>query len=114
MNDRRIQLRSATFVSLLFYKPIKRIFDFTVALILLILLGIPMLIIAFLVKITSKGPVFYWSDRIGINNSIFKMPKFRTMRMDTPDVATHLMKNPDKYLTPVGPFLRKFSFDEFP
>ena len=69
----------------------KRFFDTFVALISLIILCIPMLFIALLVKLTSKGPVLHWSDRIGINNSIFKMPKFRTMRIDTPDVATHLL-----------------------
>jgi len=72
------------------------------------------LTIAFLVKITSKGSVFYWSDRVGINNEIFRMPKFRTMRINTPAVATHLMENPDVYLTLVGPSLRKFSLDELP
>ena len=73
-----------------------------------------MLIIAFLVKITSNGSVLYWSDRVGINNTIFRMPKFRTMRINTPAVATHLMKNPDVFLTPIGSFLRKFSLDELP
>ena len=73
-----------------------------------------MLIIALLVKLTSKGPVLYWSDRVGVNNTIFKMPKFRTMRMDTPAVATHLLTNPDQYLTPIGRFLRKSSLDELP
>ena len=73
-----------------------------------------MLIVAVMVKLTSRGPVLHWSDRIGINNVIFKMPKFRTMRTETPAVATHMLENPDKYLTPVGPFLRKFSLDEFP
>ena len=73
-----------------------------------------MLTIAFLVKITSKGSVLYWSDRVGINNTIFRMPKFRTMRVDTPAVATHLMENPDIYLTSIGSFLRKFSLDELP
>ncbi len=73
-----------------------------------------MLIIALLVKTTSKGPVLYCSDRVGKNNVIFKMPKFRTMCVDTPAVATHLMKDPDVYLTPIGSFLRKFSLDELP
>ena len=73
-----------------------------------------MLIIAVLVKVTSKGPALYWSDRVGINNTIFRMPKFRTMRIDTPAVATHLMKNPDAYLTSIGSLLRKFSLDELP
>jgi O-antigen biosynthesis protein WbqP len=92
----------------------KRIFDIVLALMFFIALSFPMLTIAFLVKITSKGSVFYWSDRVGINNRIFGMPKFRTMRIDTPAVATHLMKNPDIYLTPIGSFLRKFSLDELP
>jgi len=73
-----------------------------------------MLIVAVMVKLTSKGPVLYWSNRVGKDNIIFKMPKFRTMRTETPAVATHMLKNSDKYLTPVGPFLRKFSLDEFP
>ncbi len=89
-------------------------FDFTMAFLLLIILFIPMLFIALLVKLTSKGPVLYWSDRVGRNNIIFKMPKFRTMLIDTPAVATHLLSNPDRYLTPIGKFLRKSSFDELP
>ena len=76
--------------------------------------GLPMLLLALLVKLTSPGPVLYWSDRVGVGNGIFKMPKFRTMRMDTPAVATHLLSNPDEYLTPIGPFLRKSSIDELP
>lgn len=92
----------------------KRVFDFTMAFLLLIILFIPMLFIALLVKLTSKGPVLYWSDRVGRNNIIFKMPKFRTMLIDTPAVATHLLSNPDRYLTPIGKFLRKSSFDELP
>ena len=71
-------------------------------------------LIALVVKLTSKGPVLYWSDRVGINNTIFRMPKFRTMRLDTPQMATHLMEDPERYLTPVGSFLRKFSLDELP
>jgi O-antigen biosynthesis protein WbqP len=73
-----------------------------------------MLTIALLVKITSKGPVLYWSDRVGKNNTIFKMPKFRTMKADTPAMATHLMTNPEQYCTSVGSFLRKTSLDELP
>ena len=92
----------------------KRIFDIALSLLGLILFSIPMLIIAVLVKITSTGPVFYWSDRVGINNSIFKMPKYRTMRIDTPAVATHLLSDPDQYLTRIGKFLRKTSLDELP
>jgi O-antigen biosynthesis protein WbqP len=67
-----------------------------------------------LVKLTSPGPVLYWSDRVGVDNKIFRMPKFRTMRMETPAIATHLLSNPDEYLTPIGPFLRKWSLDELP
>ena len=92
----------------------KRIFDFTVSLFLLGILGFPMLIIALLVKATSRGPVLYWSDRVGKDNTIFKMPKFRTMKINTPAVATHLMEKPDQYLTSIGKFLRKLSLDELP
>jgi O-antigen biosynthesis protein WbqP len=66
------------------------------------------------VKLTSAGPILYWSDRIGRDNKIFKMPKFRTMRVDTPAVATHLLPEPEKFLTSVGSFLRKSSLDELP
>lgn len=92
----------------------KRIFDFSAAAIALCLLSPIMLIVTVLVKLTSHGPVLYWSDRVGINNSTFKMPKFRTMHVDTPPVATHLLKNPQDFLTPVGAFLRKSSLDELP
>lgn len=92
----------------------KRLFDIVVALIIFGLLFVPMVIIAAMIKVTSRGPVLFWSDRVGKNNKIFRMPKFRTMHTDTPDVATHLLKDPDEYLTPVGPFLRKYSLDEFP
>jgi len=92
----------------------KRIFDIVLASMFFIVFSFPMLIVAVLVKVTSKGPVLYWSDRVGRYNEIFKMPKFRTMCVDTPAVATHLMKNPDIYLTPIGSFLRKFSLDELP
>lgn len=93
---------------------IKRIFDLVLALILIVILGIPMLIIATFIKVVSKGPALFWTDRIGKNNTIFKMAKFRTMRLDTPQLATHLMKNPKEYLIPGGDFLRKYSLDEFP
>ena len=92
----------------------KQCFDVIVSLSFLMILCIPMLIISLLIKLTSKGPVLYWSDRVGRNNRIFQMPKFRTMRIDTPPVATHLLENPDEYLTPIGIVLRKFSLDEFP
>jgi len=93
---------------------VKRIFDLFVSLYLVPVLLVPILVIAFLVRLTSKGPALYWSNRVGVDNKIFKMPKFRTMRLDTPAVATHLMQKPDEYLTPIGPFLRKSSLDELP
>jgi O-antigen biosynthesis protein WbqP len=92
----------------------KRLFDIAGAVILIFLFFIPITVISFAIKLTSKGPAFYWSDRVGKNNTIFKMPKFRTMRIDTPAVATHLLSNPDQYLTPIGKFLRKSSLDELP
>lgn len=78
------------------------------------MLAIPVLIVAILVKLTSSGPALYWSDRVGRDNRIFKMPKFRSMREGTPAVATHLLTNPQSHLTPIGPFLRKSSLDELP
>jgi len=93
---------------------VKRIFDLILALILVVLLSIPMLVIAALIKLMSKGPVIFWTDRIGVNNRIFKMAKFRTMKLNTPQVATHLMENPADYLIPGGEFLRKYSLDELP
>ena len=92
----------------------KRIFDLTLAVVAGIFLLTPVLLLAVLVRLTSKGPVLYWSERVGRNNAIFKMPKFRTMRVGTPAVATHLLSNPDSYLTPIGSFLRKSSLDELP
>ncbi len=73
-----------------------------------------LLLVALLVKITSRGPVLYWSDRLGLDNKVFRMPKFRTMRTDAPVVATHLLSQPERYLTPIGGFLRRFSLDELP
>jgi O-antigen biosynthesis protein WbqP len=93
---------------------LKRLFDFTMSLIATLLLGIPLFFISLLVMFTSSGPILYWSDRVGRNNKIFKMPKFRTMRIDTPAVATHLLGDPDRWLTPIGNFLRKSSLDELP
>lgn len=92
----------------------KRFFDVACSVMALLLLAFPMLITMLFVKITSKGPMLYWSDRVGKNNVIFKMPKFRTMRVDTPAVATHLLCDPDRWLTPIGKFLRKSSLDELP
>jgi len=93
---------------------VKRIFDISVGLLLFILLVIPMLLVLVVVRAISKEVPLYWSDRVGRENIIFKMPKFRTMRSDTPQLATHLMDDPDKYLSPIGGFLRRSSLDELP
>lgn len=93
---------------------LKRIFDLVFGAFISIALIIPIIIVAFLVKLTSKGPSLYWSDRIGLNNQLFKMPKFRSMKIDTPEVATDLLANPDNYLTSIGGLLRKTSLDELP
>ena len=92
----------------------KRIFDVIVALLLLLFLLPLLLILALLVKLTSKGPVIYWSDRVGRNNRIFRMPKFRSMRIETPQLPTHLLSDSEVYMTPVGSFLRRSSLDELP
>lgn len=92
----------------------KRLFDFVLGLIATFFLLIPICIVAILVRATSSGPALYWSDRVGRHNQIFKMPKFRTMQLGTPSVATHLLPNPSLYLTPIGSFLRKSSLDELP
>lgn len=92
----------------------KRILDLVLVLVALFFLLIPLSVVALLVRVTSPGPVLYWSDRVGRNNVIFRMPKFRSMRVGTPAVATHLLANPDDYLTPIGSFLRKTSLDELP
>lgn len=92
----------------------KRLFDVALALFALFFLLIPLILVALLVAATSKGPVIYWSDRVGRDNKLFQMPKFRTMRMDTPAVATHLLRDAKSHLTPVGSFLRRSSLDELP
>jgi O-antigen biosynthesis protein WbqP len=92
----------------------KKLFDLLLALCGVLMFALPLLIVGMLVKLTSKGPVLYWSDRVGRGNKIFKMPKFRSMRVGTPAVATHLLTNPNSHLTPVGSFLRKSSLDELP
>nr|WP_315475775.1 sugar transferase [uncultured Undibacterium sp.] len=92
----------------------KRLADLVLAFIAAIILLFPFVIVSLMVRLTSKGPIIYWSDRVGRYNQIFKMPKFRSMLIDTPAVATHLLTNPDQYLTPVGSFLRKSSLDELP
>ncbi len=95
-------------------KLMKRIFDLILASIILASSFILLILIAIVVRFTSKGPVFHWSSRVGRYNQIFSMPKFRTMRLQTPQVATHLLGNPKRYETPIGPFLRKTSLDELP
>ena len=92
----------------------KRLFDLVLVVVILSLLVMPMLLVAIAVLLSSRGRILYWSDRIGIENVIFKMPKFRSMRMETPDVATHKMTNPNEFLTPIGGFLRRNSLDELP
>jgi O-antigen biosynthesis protein WbqP len=92
----------------------KRIFDLILATVAGCFLLVPVLVVAALVRLTSKGPALYWSDRVGRNNIIFKMPKFRSMRVGTPAVATHLLADPKAHLTPIGSFLRKSSMDELP
>jgi O-antigen biosynthesis protein WbqP len=93
---------------------VKRAFDLFLALGLSAIFLVPILFIAVLVRFTSPGPALYWSQRYGKNNALFSMPKFRTMKIDAPEVATHLLENPASYLTSIGPFLRKTSLDELP
>jgi O-antigen biosynthesis protein WbqP len=92
----------------------KRVFDLLMAVVFATILLVPILIVAFAVKLTAPGPALYWSDRVGRGNKKFRMPKFRSMRIDTPTVATHLLRDADSYLTPIGGFLRKSSLDELP
>jgi O-antigen biosynthesis protein WbqP len=93
---------------------VKRAVDLLLASVLAVLTLVPLLLIAFLVKLSSEGPIFYWSDRVGRDNTIFRMPKFRTMRVGTPAMATHLLEDPGSHLTPIGSFLRRSSLDELP
>jgi O-antigen biosynthesis protein WbqP len=92
----------------------KRLFDLFLAAVAALILVVPCVFLAILIKMTSPGPILYWSDRVGRHNTIFKMPKFRSMRVGTPAVATHLLSNPENFLTPIGSFLRKSSLDELP
>lgn len=92
----------------------KRLFDLLLGLCAAIILALPILFVAMLVRLSSPGPVLYWSDRVGKGNSLFRMPKFRSMRVGTPTMATHLLQDPKVYLTPIGSFLRKSSLDELP
>jgi len=93
---------------------VKRWFDLLLVLAVAVVLAVPVLLVAVLVRLTSSGPALYWSDRVGRQNKIFKMPKFRSMRVGTPAVATHLLADPKTHLTPIGSFLRKSSLDELP
>lgn len=93
---------------------LKRLFDLLLASAAAVILLIPFLIVALMVRLTSKGPILYWSQRVGKNNVLFSMPKFRSMRFGTPAVATHLLGNPETLLTPIGSFLRRSSLDELP
>jgi O-antigen biosynthesis protein WbqP len=93
---------------------VKRLFDVSLGILLIVPLALPLVILAMAVKLTSRGPVLYWSDRVGRHNILFKMPKFRSMYEGTPAVATHLLGNPDAHLTVIGSFLRKSSLDELP
>lgn len=93
---------------------IKRSFDILLVIVAGLVLFLPLLLTAVLVKLTSRGPVLYWSDRVGRNNEVFSMPKFRSMQVGTPAVATHLLQDPQAWLTPIGSFLRKSSLDELP
>jgi O-antigen biosynthesis protein WbqP len=93
---------------------VKRLFDIVIALLAMTILALPILGVVIAIRITSAGPAIYWSDRVGRNNTLFRMPKFRSMRIDTPAVATHLLNNPEQWLTPIGAFLRKSSLDELP
>ena len=92
----------------------KRVFDILLGCLAALILLLPVLLVAIAVRLTSKGPALYWSDRVGRNNMIFKMPKFRSMQVGTPAVATHLLGKPQAHLTPMGSFLRKSSLDELP
>jgi O-antigen biosynthesis protein WbqP len=96
------------------YDFMKRLFDLLLLFLALPLLAAPLVLVALLVRMTSKGPSLYWSARVGRDNKIFQMPKFRTMRVGTPAVATHLLDSPASYMTPIGSFLRKSSLDELP
>ena len=93
---------------------LKRAFDLSLCLFFLVIFSFVMILIALLIRLTSKGPALYWSERVGRNNGNFKMPKFRTMRINTPVMATHKMKNPNEFLTPIAGFLRRNSLDELP
>jgi len=93
---------------------LKRLFDLTAAIAALFILAFPILLVALAVRVSSPGPVVYWSDRVGRDNNMFRMPKFRTMRVGAPEFPTHLMRDPERWVTPIGSFLRRSSMDELP
>lgn len=113
MRDRN-NFKNRSFKKKKYYDLSKRIFDFILSLLLIIFLLLPIVSICILISLSSPGPTIHWSCRIGKDNKIFNMPKFRTMLTNTPSVATHLLENPEKYLTPLGKILRKYSLDELP
>jgi O-antigen biosynthesis protein WbqP len=92
----------------------KRLFDLLLAIFAVLVLSVPALLVALAVRLTSDGPAIYWSDRVGLHNKLFKMPKFRSMHVGTPPLATHLITDPNEWVTPIGSFLRKSSLDELP
>ena len=92
----------------------KRTLDVFLALVVLVVFTVPLIVLALVIKLTSRGPIIYWSDRVGKDNRLFQMPKLRSLRIDTPQVATHLLTSPEQWYTPIGAFLRKSSLDELP
>ena len=92
----------------------KRTLDVFLALVVLVVFVVPLITLALVIKLTSRGPIIYWSDRVGKDNRLFQMPKLRSLRIDTPQVATHLLTSPEQWYTPIGAFLRKSSLDELP
>lgn len=92
----------------------KRTLDVLLALVVLVVFAVPLILLALVIKLTSRGPIIYWSDRVGKDNRLFQMPKLRSLRIDTPQVATHLLASPEQWYTPIGAFLRKSSLDELP
>jgi len=112
--ERALRLTSGALEHIVSSGMIKRFFDIVLCLLLLLILTPPMIVIAIVIRLTSPGRAIYWSKRVGLNNQIFLMPKFRSMRIDTPQIATHLLSDPKEFLTPIGSFLRKSSLDELP
>ncbi len=107
-------MRGLSSIAVSLTRIMKRLIDLSLVLMALAIFWPLLLIVVLSVRVTSPGPVLYWSNRVGRKNTIFKMPKFRSMRVDTPEVATHLLQSPERWLTPIGSFLRKYSLDELP